>query len=138
MNLPELPLGVAAMDDDHRALAQLFAATPNLADGELPGHLDRLLDALRAHFEREEAAMAAAQIPILHCHRGQHAALLDEAARLRQAFAGAEAPMRRHIIGFRLSHLVSDHVASADAISARLFADRLETPSGEAVSPCCG
>jgi hemerythrin-like metal-binding protein len=132
MNLPQLPLGVAVMDEDHYALEQMFAATAQVADADLPSHLQAILEAIRAHFTREEAAMEAIQVPILHCHRGQHTALLAEAERLREACRQADARMRRHVIGFRLARLVADHIASVDAISSQFFNDRSDYSQGEA------
>ena len=136
MNLPEIPLGVDVMDRDHYALEQMFARTPQIADDGLSAHFDALLAEITAHFAREEAAMEAADVPILHCHRGQHAALLEEAGRLRQEFERVDAPARRHAIGFRLARLVSDHVASVDAISSRFFFDK--TDVSETSAGCCG
>jgi len=133
MNLPKIPLGVAVMDCDHYALEQMFARTPQIADADLPAHLDAILAEIAAHFAREEAAMEAEGVPILHCHRGQHAALLEEAGRLRDEFARVDAPARRHAIGFRLARLVEDHVASVDAISSRFFFEKEPVSAG-----CCG
>jgi hemerythrin-like metal-binding protein len=125
MNLPQLPLGVAVMDEDHYTLEQMFARTPLIGNVDLSAHLDAIIAALRAHFTREEAAMEAEAVPILSCHRGQHAALLQEADRLREAFAFADAPMRRQVIGFGLARLVADHIASVDAISSNFFAHKI-------------
>ncbi|MCW2273904.1 hypothetical protein GJ654_08090 [Rhodoblastus acidophilus] len=135
MNLPKIPLGVDVMDRDHYALEHMFARTPQIADDDLPAHLDAILAEIAAHFVREEAAMEAAGVPILHCHRGQHAALLEEAGRLRNEFARVDAPARRHAIWFRLARLVSDHVASVDAISSRFFFDKAEE-SGAPAGRC--
>ena len=125
MNLPQLPLGVAPMDEDHYALEQMFACTQLVADHDLSAHLDAILDAVRAHFTREEAAMEAEGVPVLSCHRGQHAALLEEAGRLREAFTQVDAPMRRHVIAIRLARMVADHIASTDAISSNFFTHKI-------------
>jgi hemerythrin len=61
--------------------------------------------------------------PILHCHKGKHAALLQEGERLRASFAQADARMRRHLIGFVLAQHVANHIASIDQISS-IFFDR--------------
>jgi hemerythrin-like metal-binding protein len=103
VNLPQLPLGVAVMDDDHYALEQMFSRTPQSEDAALPAHLDAIIEAIRAHFAREEAEMERVGVPILHCHQGQHAALLKEAEILREGFLRAESRMRRHLIGFTLA-----------------------------------
>jgi hemerythrin-like metal-binding protein len=135
MNLPNLPLGVAVMDDDHYALEQMFFATRLIEDAALPAHLDAILDAIRAHFAREEAEMERVGVPILHCHRGQHAALLKEGENLRDSFFRAEARMRRHLIGFVLAQMVANHVASIDQISSTFF-DRKVDYSGVEPATC--
>ena len=114
MNLPQLPLGVAVMDDDHYVIEQLFARTPLIEEGDLPAYLDAIVKEIGAHFSREEAEMEKVGVPILHCHKGQHAALLNEAENLRDAFSRADGRMRRHLIGFTLAQLVANHIASID------------------------
>ena len=129
MNLPQLPLGVRVMDEDHFALEQMFARVPALADDALPTHLDAILDEIRAHFTREEAEMERVGVPILPCHRSQHAALLAEAEKLRESFARAEPAMRRHLIGYALAQLLANHIASVDQISSQFFDDKIDYAS---------
>ena len=127
MNQPQLPLGVAVMDEDHYALEQMFSRTPMLEDADLPAHLDGLIKAIGAHFAREEAEMERVGVPILHCHKGQHAALLQEAERLRDGFSAANPRMQRHLIGFVLAQHVANHIASIDQISSTFFERKIES-----------
>ena len=90
MNLPQLPPGVRVMDEDHYALEQMFARTAEDRRSGPRRPSRRILAELAAHFAREEAEMARVGVPILPCHRGQHAALLAEGARLREPSAFAE------------------------------------------------
>jgi hemerythrin len=69
MNLPQLPLGVAVMDEDHYALEQMFARTPQIEDADLPAHLDAIIEAIRAHFAREEAEMERVRVPTCNAIR---------------------------------------------------------------------
>jgi hemerythrin-like metal-binding protein len=126
MNLPQLPLGVAVMDEDHYALERMFARTPQIEDGGLSAHLDVIIAAITAHFAREEAEMERVGVPILSCHKGQHAALLLEAGKLRESFAHAEPRMQRHLIGFVLAQHVANHIASIDQISATFFDHKID------------
>ena len=126
MKLPQLPLGVAVMDDDHYALEQMFARTPLVEDADLAAHLDAIIAAIGAHFVREEAEMERVGVPILHCHKGQHAALLAEGETLRENFSRAEARMRRHLIGFVLAQLVANHIATVDQISSTFFNQKID------------
>jgi hemerythrin-like metal-binding protein len=93
----EWELGVAFMDDDHRALAALldalarrYGAWEDLAGGRpipddtpAPGSnlladLAALADHTRAHFEREEEAMQREGFPDLPDHKSEHDLLLAE------------------------------------------------------------
>lgn len=121
MNLPRLPLGVAVMDEDHFALEQMLARTPQVDDAGLPAHLDAIIAEIRAHFLREEAAMEKVGVPILQCHKGQHEALLKEADTLRGNVSRAEARVQRRLIGYALAQLLAGHIAGVDQISSTFF-----------------
>ena len=129
MNLPQLPLGVAVMDEDHYALEHMFRLTPTIENAGLPAHLDAIIAAIAAHFAREEAEMERVGVPILHCHRGQHAALLLEAENLREGFSRAEPRVRRHLIGFVLAQHVANHIAGDYMIQQRMVGVSLR-PAG--------
>jgi hemerythrin len=126
MKLPQLPLGVSVMDEDHYALEQMFVRTAQIADDGLTAHLDAIVAELAAHFAREEAEMERVGVPVLPCHRGQHAALLAEAEALREASALAEPRMRRHLIGFTLAQKMANHIAGVDQISSSFFDEKLD------------
>jgi hemerythrin len=130
--LPQLPLGVRVMDEDHYALEQMFVRTAQIADDGLTAHLDAIVAELAAHFAREEAEMERVGVPVLPCHRGQHAALLAEAEALREAFALAEPRMRRHLIGFTLAQKMANHIAGVDQISSSFFDEKLDYSQLEA------
>jgi hemerythrin-like metal-binding protein len=137
MKLPQLPLGVAVMDDDHYALEQMFARTPLVEDADLAAHLDAIIAAIGAHFVREEAEMEKVGVPILHCHKGQHATLLNEATNVRNTFLGSDERMRRHLIGFGLAQLVANHIATVDQISSTFFDEKRDYRAAETAG-CCG
>ena len=138
MNLPIYPLGVPLMDEDHFALEQMFARTPYLADVELEAHFDAIQREIAAHFAREEAEMARVGVPVLHCHRSQHAALLQEVEALRQNFSRADAPMRRHLIGFVMAQLVANHIANVDRIAATFFGQTWDGSAAGCSADSCG
>jgi hemerythrin len=81
-------------------------------------------------------------VPILHCHKGQHAALLQEAEKLREGFTGVQARMQRHLIGFVLAQHVANHIASIDQISSTFFDRKIdyvqEGSCGAGPSSSCG
>ncbi len=127
MKLPRLPLGVRVMDEDHYVLEQMFAQAAQIEESGLAAHLDAILAEIAAHFAREEAEMERAAVPILPCHRVQHAALLIEAEKLRAVFPNAEPQARRRVIAFSLAQLVADHVAGPDRVSSDFFAEKIDT-----------
>lgn len=134
-----MPLGVAVMDEDHFALEQMFARTPHIEDAGLSAHLDAIIAAIGAHFAREETEMERVGVPILNCHKGQHAALLQQAEALRESFPRAEARMQRHLIGFVLAQHVANHIASIDQISATFFEQKIDYAAIQAAPvECCG
>lgn len=118
MPQPNNPLGVPLMDEDHARLEALFAAAANLEDAGLPSALEEIRAELAAHFAREEKLMQTHQVPVLPCHIELHQALLDQAA------AGTGFVERADMVGLRvhlagaLAHLVEQHVATADTVSA--------------------
>ncbi|HEY5790582.1 MAG TPA: bacteriohemerythrin [Gammaproteobacteria bacterium] len=75
-----LSVGVAAIDDQHRELLDLF----NLIAGELENQPDscpdelvqRLLTTAREHFRDEEALLARAGYPALEQHAAEHEQLM--------------------------------------------------------------
>ena len=105
----EWELGVAFMDDDHRALAALldglaqrYGDFDGLADGprvspdaeagagqRLLADLSALADHTRAHFEREEEAMVREDFPGLLDHKREHDLLLAELRVLMREIASA-------------------------------------------------
>jgi len=128
MKLPFLPLDVPVMDEDHASLEKLFAKVPTTQDAGLSDLFDAIAAEISEHFAREEAVMEQAQVPILHCHKLQHAALLAEVAAMRPRLVQAEPGMKRHQIGFVLARHVADHIASVDQISSTFLLRDSEEP----------
>lgn len=124
MNLPKLPLGVPLMDRDHAVLEQMFSTLPVTKDPNLLPLFEAIAQEICDHFSREEIMMEQAQVPILPCHKAQHAALLREVETMRAYLATADARVQRHQIGFVLAHLVANHVASVDQVTSTFLTDR--------------
>ena len=123
MPQPHLPLGIPLMDEDHAALEALFADVATTADADLATLARTIVTEVTAHFGREEQLMEKAQVPILNCHRAQHAALLSEAAELLRAATTSEA--LRLVLGLHLPQLVEGHVASVDRVSSEFLRGKM-------------
>lgn len=125
---------VPVMDRDHAMLEQMFSTLRETEDASLLPLFDAIAQEIRDHFTREEVMMEQAQVPILQCHKGQHAALLREVEAMRAYLATSEARMQRHQIGFVLAHLVANHVASVDQVTSTFLLNR---PAESAPQPAC-
>jgi hemerythrin len=117
------------MDRDHAAIDLLFDAAATIAVPELPALLDMIAEELQDHFAREEAMMAEARVPFLVQHFELHTQLLREIENMRREGASSAGASTRHLIEALLLRFVTDHVATADAATARFLIGRTERPS---------
>lgn len=87
---PEMSVGVAQLDDDHRiivALINQLAAAHDLNDAEIiESVLDRLTLYVDEHFRREEEYMESVGFPGLPAHRHLHHALTEKVEQIRLDF----------------------------------------------------
>ena len=114
-------LGVPVMDRDHEVIVRMFGAFAEAPDEELVDRANAIADEIRDHFRREEAVMTEAMIPILHCHLELHAHLLQEVETMRKEAGCGDAAIVRRLFGGDLPELIENHVATADAASARFL-----------------
>jgi hemerythrin-like metal-binding protein len=118
MSQPELVLGVPLMDEDHARLEALFASIAGTPDNGLPALFDAAEAETKAHFEREEQLMRAADFPVLFCHVAQHKMILAEFENGRRAKDASDTAELRRFLTRTLPGLVSAHVASVDRVTA--------------------
>ncbi len=74
--LPQMSLGVPAMDDAHKALVEEFAYLSSAPDTEFCTCLFALIAGMERDFREEETLMEAIDFPALQSHREQHARVL--------------------------------------------------------------
>jgi len=118
MSQPQNPLGVPLMDEDHARLEDMFEAAATMDDAGLPAAFVEIRNELAAHLAREEKLMQAHDVPVLPCHVELHQALMTQAeAGQRLVDSGDLAGLRIHLAS-ALPHLVAQHVATADTVSA--------------------
>ncbi len=118
MSQPELVLGVPLMDEDHARLEALFASVAGTPDSGLAAVFDAAEAETKAHFEREEQLMRAADFPVLFCHVAQHKMILAEFENGRRAKDEGNTAELRRFLAQALPGLVSAHVASVDRVTA--------------------
>lgn len=122
---PTIPLGVPQMDADHAAIERLFARVPDTRDADLPALFAEIEAEVIAHFAREEVLMEAADVPVLPCHRGQHALLLDQIAAHRPGDGPVDPAALRRTFSV-LAECVEGHVASVDRITSQFLRGALD------------
>ncbi len=125
MNTTSVQLGVPAIDREHLAIAALLERAAASSDAELPPLLDRIADAVAEHFEHEERLMESKRVPVLECHRAQHAMILNEIKRMQQAASLAKPSGLRLLMTTILPQLIESHVASIDRVSVEFMLGHL-------------
>jgi hemerythrin len=113
-----LSLGVPVMDRDHAEIEAMMASVATTIDDELIDLFDRVANELEAHFLREEAMMNEAQVPILDCHKAQHAMILREVTAMRRVAANGDPAVVRTLLASILPQLIDAHLASVDRVTA--------------------
>ena len=120
-----LILGVPEMDTDHAILHAMFERVETTADADLPALFAEIEAEVKAHFAREEVLIDAADLPIAHCHKTQHALVLSEFATARRIVETGDPAALRRLIGVVLAELVAGHVASVDLVTSRFLCGNL-------------
>jgi hemerythrin len=126
MTLPIDILGVPLMDKDHAHLDALLLRASQAGEAALPELLMEIEAETRAHFSREEELMRSAGVPVLHCHMGQHAHLLSQFDRGREAAARGDGAGLRRFLCADLPELFRDHVGTVDRVTAGFLQDNVE------------
>ena len=115
----EYSVGVATVDEEHRALIDLINALHNRIDArstpdEIEAGLDGIHNAVALHFALEERVMRDAGYAEYAEHKEDHELLLDEIRDLMDDFlADSDAGAER--LRTRLSAWFADHFVSFDA-----------------------
>jgi hemerythrin len=125
---PELAVGIAELDAEHRALVEAINAMVRLLAGsaeqaEFNIQVDHLIAVAEAHFANEEALMDRHAAPQLRQHQREHEELLEDLATLR-LLAVEQAR------GLPLSHMLRDwlvdHVLHFDRAYTRFIEPHAE------------
>lgn len=112
------PLHVPLMDEDHAVLDAFLDNATQAQDADLPKLFDDIRREVALHFAREEQLMRKHDVPVYDCHVELHAALLEQVDLGRRFVeAGDMAGLRIHLSS-ALPHLISQHIATADSVSA--------------------
>lgn len=129
--VPEHPLGVKVMDDDHAALEALLRAAKALPDDALPSALEEISAEVAAHFTREEEEMRAHDVPVLFCHMAQHKRIIDLLAAARGLVEARDSARLRMFLTVMLPGEIEAHINSVDRMSARFMTGDLAPAAGD-------
>lgn len=116
-------LGVPLMDRDHTALERMFVEARAKPDSELLSFFNAISQEIHDHFAREERAMTEARVPVLLCHLELHAHILREVELIRGEIVSRGAASARDLVDAVLPHMIANHVATADTVSATFLRD---------------
>ena len=72
----ETSLGIASMDESHKALLDKLAQLEDAPDAEFPAHYAAMVARVESDFREEEELMEEIDFPGIRAHREQHAKLL--------------------------------------------------------------
>jgi hemerythrin len=117
---PRHALGHAAIDVDHFAIAEAWAAVMHSAPIALPLRIARLRKVMRTHFDNEAALVEAAGTAFCRCHRQEHDEMI---AICDEALAQSERKPRtaRSILRRALPPIVRGHIDSMDQIAVLII-----------------
>ncbi len=129
----QLPhLAVPFMNEDHAEEARLVNAVGDEVESFRAGRSSRAqvtaaMEALylhtRAHFSREEAAMAEASFPAQSFHQAEHVRLLGEMGEAERKFreAGGADELAAYVTA--IPALLAQHIETMDTVTARYVAE---------------
>jgi hemerythrin len=115
---PELSVGNPQIDAQHRQLVVLGQQAMELLDAPQAGAvrfhqlLNDITDAVRRHFETEEAVLRSNNCPQLDAHRALHDQYLERLTEL--LFEGTNGDFDRMGLARLIHQLVAEHVVRED------------------------
>ena len=129
----QLALGQSTMDDTHREFVDLLNRVGAAAVDDLLASLDDFIAHTEAHFGQEERWMEAMQFPPLHCHKGEHANVLEITREVRKRVVAGETHLGR-TLAEAIAEWFPQHATSMDAVLALFMAQTGFIPDTPAVA----
>jgi hemerythrin len=118
-------LNIPDLDDDHLTIGYIIAELESCGENNAPAFeianvLDRLVDAARGHFAREEAMMSLDEYPLLEPHRETHLELIKLLEALAVQVSAGEIKVNPELI-VALWEWESRHIDTSDREYAEYF-----------------
>ncbi len=119
----EVPtLGFAVMDRDHIDSVALLQAACDAPAGELQVPFAAFAKHLREHFARENALMTQHGFFALHCHKDEHARVLNVVAAMEAELAEGKEDRARKYVTLYFPDWFHTHLATMDRVTADFLA----------------
>jgi hemerythrin len=120
----ELSVGIAGMDQHHRAFLDLLARLNEASPMEFADLFQQFLDHLAEHFAYEEGLMEQHGFPALKDHRGEHLRVLAEAREMGRSLARGGTSLIRHFVRSRVPEWFLLHRNTMDLATAAFLRER--------------
>jgi hemerythrin len=114
----DLSVGIAGMDEHHRAFVDLLARLNEAPPTEFAGLYQQFLDHLSEHFGYEENLMKESGFPALKDHQGEHLRVLAEAREMGRSLARGGTSLIRHFVRSRIPEWFVLHRNTMDLATA--------------------
>lgn len=115
-------LGYAVMDRDHVDSVALLQAASAAPAGELRAPFAAFAKHLREHFARENALMTQHGFFALHCHKDEHARVLNVVATMEAELEEGKEDRARLYVTERFPDWFHTHLATMDRVTADFLA----------------
>lgn len=110
-------LGVAVVDQDHQDAVTLIEMAMTADESELAELLNKAAAHLAEHFRREEALMDECGFFAAHCHKAEHARVLDEVANVQEIAVRDDLAVVRHYLTSDFPAWLLEHASSMDTVT---------------------
>ena len=115
-------LGFAVMDRDHVDSVALLQAACNAPAGQLQAPFAAFAKHLREHFARENALMTQHGFFALHCHKDEHARVLNVVATMEAELEEGKEARARLYVTEHFPDWFHTHLATMDRVTADFLA----------------
>jgi hemerythrin-like metal-binding protein len=128
----QMELGIAPLDEAHRALVNAMTELADLPDAQFGAGFAAFVAALEEDFRSEEEAMENIEFPALRSHREQHARVLGALHQVVPGLTQGDFETARRAVAL-LPHWFMLHLATQDAALAAAM--ELAAPDSAAAGP---
>lgn len=115
-------LGYAVMDRDHVDSVALLQAACDAPAGQLQAPFAAFAKHLREHFARENALMTQHGFFALHCHKDEHARVLNVVATIEAELEEGKEARARLYVTEHFPDWFHTHLATMDRVTADFLA----------------